>query len=56
LRKPQVGFLLLLMFAQQFAFGGYENLLALFTLNRLGMNAANNAALFVFAGIIIVAV
>ncbi|KAA3645795.1 MAG: MFS transporter [Chloroflexi bacterium] len=56
IRKPQVGFLLILMFAQQFAFGGYENFLALFTLNRLGMNAANNAALFVFAGIIIVAV
>ena len=56
LRKPQIGFLLLLMFAFQFAFGGYEYLLALFTLDRLGMNASANSGLFVFAGVIIVAV
>ncbi|GAB4581158.1 MAG: tetracycline resistance MFS efflux pump [Anaerolineales bacterium] len=56
LKKPQVGFLLALMFMQQFAFGGFEQLLALFTLSRLGMNAASNAALFVFAGVIIVTV
>ena len=56
LRRPEVGFLLALMFFQQFAFGGFENLLALFTLNRLGMNAASNAILFVFVGIIVVAV
>lgn len=56
LRRPQIGFLLSLMFAQQFAFGGFEQLLALFTLNRLGMNASNNAALFVYVGVIVVAV
>jgi DHA1 family tetracycline resistance protein-like MFS transporter len=56
LRRPEVGFLLALMFAQQFAFGGFEHLLALFTLERLGMNASSNAALFVFAGVILVAV
>lgn len=56
LKRPQVGFLLALMFMQQFAFGGFEQLLSLFTLNRLGMNAASNAALFVFAGVIIVVV
>lgn len=56
LRRPGVGFLLILMFAYQFAFYGYEHLLALFTLDRLGMNASSNAGLFVFAGIIIVAV
>jgi DHA1 family tetracycline resistance protein-like MFS transporter len=56
LKKPQVGFLLALMFMQQFAFGGFEQLLSLFTLNRLGMNASSNAALFVFAGVIIVVV
>jgi MFS family permease len=56
LKRPQVGFLLALMFMQQFAFGGFEQLLALFTLNRLGMNASSNAALFVFAGVIIVTV
>lgn len=56
LRRPQIGFLLALMFAQQFAFGGFEHLLALFTLDRLGLNASGNAALFVFAGIILVSV
>ena len=56
LRTPLVGLLLILMFAQQFAFGGFEQLLALFTLNRLGMNASSNAALFVYVGVIIVAV
>lgn len=56
LKRPQVGFLLALMFMQQFAFGGFEQLLSLFTLNRLGMNASSNAALFVFAGVIIVVV
>lgn len=56
LRRPQIGFLLLLMFAYQFAFGGYEHMLSLFTLDRLGMNASSNAGLFVFAGVIIVGV
>lgn len=56
LKRPQVGFLLALMFLQQFVFGGFEQLLALFTLTRLGMNAAANSALFVFAGVLIVAV
>ena len=40
-----VGILLSLMFAQQLAFGGFELLLALFTLNRLGMNARDNSGL-----------
>ena len=44
------------MFAQQLAFGGFEQILALFTLNRLGLNASGNAVVFVFVGIIIVAV
>jgi len=56
LRHPAVGVLLLLMFAQQIAFGGFEQLLALFTLNRLGLNASGNAIIFVFVGIIVVAV
>lgn len=56
LHRPEVGFLLALMFAQQFAFGGFEQLLALFTLNRLGMNASSNAILFVFVGVIVVIV
>jgi DHA1 family tetracycline resistance protein-like MFS transporter len=56
LRRPAVGFLLILMFFQQFAFGGFEQLLSLFTLNRLGMNASSNSALFVYIGIIVVMV
>ncbi len=56
LRRPEVGLLLLLMFAQQIAFGGFEQLLALFTLTRLGLNASGNAMVFVFVGVILVAV
>jgi DHA1 family tetracycline resistance protein-like MFS transporter len=56
LSRPTLGALFFLMFAQQVAFGGLEQLLALFTLNRLGMNAASNAVIFVFVGLIVVAV
>ncbi len=56
LGHPQVGLLLVLMFAQQIAFGGFEQLLALFTLNRLGLNGSGNAVVFVFVGVIVVAV
>jgi MFS family permease len=56
LRRPQVGLLLVLIFMQQIAFGGFEQLLALFTLNRLGLNASGNAVIFVFVGIVVVAV
>ena len=55
-RHPAVGLLLVLMFAQQIAFGGFEQFLALFTLNRLGMNASDNSLIFIFVGIIVVAV
>ncbi|MCS7087642.1 MAG: MFS transporter [Thermoflexales bacterium] len=54
LRHPVIGFLLLLMFAQQFIFGGMEHLLALFTLSRLGFGAQMNAVLFLFIGLITV--
>jgi DHA1 family tetracycline resistance protein-like MFS transporter len=53
---PTVGILLILMFVQQLAFGGFEQLLALFTLSNLGFNASGNAVLFVYIGIIVVAV
>jgi DHA1 family tetracycline resistance protein-like MFS transporter len=53
---PQVGLLLVLMFTQQLAFGGFEQLLSLFTLNRLGLNASGNAVIFVLVGVIVVAV
>jgi DHA1 family tetracycline resistance protein-like MFS transporter len=56
LRNPAVGILLALMFAQQIAFGGFEQMLSLFTLNRLGLNASGNAVIFVFVGVIVVAV
>lgn len=56
LSHPAVGFLLMLIFAQQIAFGGLEQLISLFTLNRLGLNAAGNAVIFVFVGVIVVAV
>ncbi len=56
LRHPAVGLLVFLLFAQQLAFGGFEQLLALFTLGRLGLNASGNAIVFVFVGVIVVAV
>ncbi|MBK8985462.1 MAG: MFS transporter [Chloroflexi bacterium] len=56
LSYPTVGILLILMFAQQLAFGGFEQLLSLFTLNRLGLNAAGNSIIFVYIGVIVVAV
>ncbi len=55
-QHPAVGVLLLLIFFQQIAFGGFEQLLSLFTLSRLGLNASGNAIIFVFVGIIVVAV
>jgi len=56
LKKPVIGTLLILMFCQQFIFGGFEYLIALFNLNRLGIGASGNAIIFVFVGIIIVLV
>ena len=56
LSNPAVGILLILMFAQQLAFGGFEQLLALFTLANQGFNASRNAIIFVYVGVIVVAV
>lgn len=56
LRRPEVGFLLLLMFFYQLAFGGYEQLFSLFTLTQLGMDARDTSGLFVLAGLFIVVV
>ncbi len=56
LKHPAVGVLLLLIFFQQIAFGGFEQMLSLFTLSRLGLNASGNAIIFVFVGVIVVAV
>ncbi len=54
LSRETIGFLLILMFFYQMAFGGYENMFSLFTLTRLGMDATSTAGLFVFAGLFIV--
>ncbi len=56
IRHPAIGLLLLLIFSQQLAFGGFEQILSLFTLNRLGLNASGNAVIFVFVGVVVVAV
>jgi DHA1 family tetracycline resistance protein-like MFS transporter len=56
LARPVVGYLLLLMFFYQIAFGGYEQLFSLFTLTRLGMDARDTTGLFVLAGLFIIVV
>lgn len=56
LRQPQIGVLLLLMFAQQAIFFGFESLLGLYTLNRLGMLGQGNAVLFILVGLLLVLV
>jgi DHA1 family tetracycline resistance protein-like MFS transporter len=56
LAHPAVGLLFVLIFTQQIAFGGFEQLLPLFTLSQLGLNASGNAIIFVYVGVIVVAV
>ncbi len=56
LNRPAIGFLLILMFFYQIAFGGYEQLFSLFTLTRLGMDARDTSGLFVLAGLFIIVV
>jgi DHA1 family tetracycline resistance protein-like MFS transporter len=56
LSRPTIGFLVVLMFFYQIAFGGYEQLFSLFTLTRLGMDARDTSGLFVLAGLFIVVV
>jgi len=56
LLRPALDLLLLLMFAQQLIFFGYESLLGLFTLTRLGFLGRGNAALFIVIGLILVLV
>ncbi|MFN8497902.1 MAG: MFS transporter [Anaerolineae bacterium] len=55
-RHPAVGILLILIFCQQIAFGGLQQFLALFSLNRLGLDASGTAIIFVFVGILVVLV
>jgi DHA1 family tetracycline resistance protein-like MFS transporter len=56
LRVPQVNWLLLLMFAQQTVFFGFESLLGLFTLSRLGLLGQGNALLFIVVGLLLIVV
>jgi len=56
LGRPTVGFLLLIMFFYQIAFGGYEQLFSLFTLNRLGTTITETSVLFALAGGFIIVV
>ncbi|MBI5825053.1 MAG: MFS transporter [Chloroflexi bacterium] len=56
LNRPAIGFLLIIMFFYQVAFGGYEQLFSLFTLTRLGMDARDTSGLFALAGVLIIVV
>jgi DHA1 family tetracycline resistance protein-like MFS transporter len=56
LRNSSVNSLLMLMFAQQLVFFGFESLLGLFTLSRLGLLGQGNALIFVVVGITLVTV
>ncbi|MBZ0278834.1 MAG: MFS transporter, partial [Anaerolineae bacterium] len=55
-QHPAVGVLLILIFAQQLIFGGFERVISLFLLSRLGMTAGNNAFVFLLVGVIAVLV
>jgi MFS family permease len=54
--RPTIMFLVIVMFFYQVAFGGYEQLFSLFTLNRLGMDARDTSGLFMLAGILIIVI
>lgn len=55
-RNPQVNLLLVLMFAQQVVFFGFESLLGLFTLSRLGIMGEGNSLIFIVVGVTLVTV
>jgi MFS family permease len=54
LRRSQIAFLLALMFAQQVIFYGFETLLGLFALSRIGLLGQGIGFVFVFVGIVLV--
>lgn len=54
LRQPNVRLLTVLMFAQQVVFFGFESLLGLFVLNRVGLLGQGNALVFIFVGLVLV--
>ncbi|MBZ0285496.1 MAG: MFS transporter [Anaerolineae bacterium] len=54
MRRPQINWLLALMFSQQIVFFAFESLLGLFTLSRLGLLGQGNALVFIFVGFVLV--
>lgn len=56
LSRPDTNLLLLLMFAQQLIFFGFESLLGLFMLSRLGLLGQGNAFYFIVIGAVLVTV
>ncbi|MEM9955121.1 MAG: MFS transporter [Chloroflexota bacterium] len=56
LTNPKVNTLLILMFAQQLIFFGFESLLGLFLLSRLGLLGQGTAIVFLVVGIVLVTV
>jgi len=54
MRRPQINWLLALMFMQQIVFFAFESLLGLFTLSRLGLLGQGNALVFIFVGFVLV--
>ena len=53
-RRPQVNFLLIVMFFQQMVFFAFESLLGLFTLSRFGLLGQGNSVLFIYVGLLLV--
>jgi MFS family permease len=56
LNRPGIGLLLALMFAQQAIFFGFESLLGLFVLSRLGLLGQGSALIFLVVGVVLVTV
>lgn len=56
LRNGRTRPLLVLMFTQQLVFYGFESLLGVFTLTRLGLLAQGNAFIFVWVGVLLIGV
>lgn len=56
LLNGRISVLLILMFAQQVIFFGFESLLGLFTLSRLGLLGQGNAIIFIIVGFLLVMV
>lgn len=56
LKVPAIAFLVLLLFAEQVVFFGFETLMGVFTLSHLGLLGQGNALYFLFIGVILVTV